>query len=378
MAEQSIDILEGTKKKVLRRISVQAIHADETRSVSLENISFPTSFDLGPDRMIVPGELVPICLISGHARYTSNIGSPPIWTPQELPITFSPDPTPIDPRTILPDCPLEPMLRAIQITSPDLAIRDYDLITDRKNFRALFKFFTSGLGPHRIDAEIVGHTLLFYLGWAAKGYGYRESSYGASFGESFTGPLSEGTIHHRRVISYTFGGLKTLVKYQVDACINTTESDAVPTTFAPTLISPSGLQIMEHGTMIPPEHVIEIKTLREGYLPTNPRTMAQSWFTHIPVIMTGYHDRRGCFTSVEKIDLLERGAHGSWEILNKAILQKVVRVIEMIKEHMASSTCKRQAIILQSRGSGQHGVLKFYELKSDVTSLPNDLRKIWA
>ena len=270
------------------------------------------------------------------------------------------------------------MLRAIQITSPDLAIHDFDLITDRKNLRALFKFFTSGLGPHRIDAEIIGDTLLFYLGWAAKGYGYRESSYGSSFGKSFTGPLSEGIIHHKRVISYTFGGLKTLVKYQVDACMTTTESGPVPTTFAPTSISPSGLQIMEHGIMIPPEHVIEIKTLREGYLPTNPRAMAQSWFTHIPMIMTGYHDRRGCFTSVEKIDLLDRGAHGSWEILNKAILRKVIRTLEMIKEHMESSTCKRQAIVLQSRRSGRYGVLKFYELESDVTSLPNDLRQIWV
>ena len=269
------------------------------------------------------------------------------------------------------------MLRAIQITSPDLAIRNFDLITDRKNLRALFKFFTSGLGPHRIDAEIIGDTLLFYLGWAAKGYGYRESSYGASFGKSFTAPLPEGIIHHRRAISYTFGGLKTLVKYQVDACIDSTESDPVPITFTPTSISPSGLQIMEHGTMIPPEHVIEIKTLREGYLPTNPRTMAQSWFTHIPVIMTGYHDRRGTFTSVEKIDLLDRGAHGSWEILNKATLQKVVRVLEMIHEHMASSTRKRQAIVLQSRRWGRYGVLKFYELESELTSLPNDLRQIW-
>jgi len=116
MAEESI--LEGTKRQILRTISVEAINAHETRSVSPENISFPTLFDLGPGRMIVPGEPVPICLISRHARYASKIGSPPVWTPKALPITFPPDPTPIDPRTILPDCPLEPVLRTIQITSP--------------------------------------------------------------------------------------------------------------------------------------------------------------------------------------------------------------------------------------------------------------------
>jgi len=162
-------------------------------------------------------------------------------------------------------------------------------------------------GSHRIDAEIVGDTLLFYLGWVSGGYGHRENSYGMSFEKAFTGPLAEGTIAHRRVISYTFGGLKTLVKYQVDACINTMASDPVPTTFAPMLISPSGLQIMEHGTMIPLEHVIEIKTLGEGYRPMIPRTMAQLWFSHTPVIMAGYHDGRGRFSSVEKIDVMESG-----------------------------------------------------------------------
>ena len=80
MAEQSI--LEGTKKRILRTISVQAIRADETRSVSLENISFPTSFDLGPDRMIVPGELLLILLISKtrslhlENRFTARLDSP--------------------------------------------------------------------------------------------------------------------------------------------------------------------------------------------------------------------------------------------------------------------------------------------------------------
>jgi len=371
-------ILEGTKKKILQTISAQAINADETRSVSLENISFPTSFDLGRDLMIVPSESVPILPISRHVRYTSKIGSPPVWTPQALPITLPPDLPPIDPRTILPACPLEPMLRAIQITSPDLVIRDFDLITDRKNLRALWSFFTSGIKPHRIDAEIIGDTLLFYLGWTGGGYHHGKNSYGISFENSFTGPRPETTTAHNRVISYTFGGLKTLVTYQVDACISTTAPNPAPATFAPTSISPSGLQIMEHGSMMPPEHIVEIKTLRVGRRPIIPRTMAQVWFSHTPIIMAGYHDGYGCFSSVDRIDVMERGDHDSWESGNKATLQKVICVIKMIKEHMASSTCKRQAIILQSRGSGQCGDLKFYKLKSNITSLPDDLQKIWA
>lgn len=356
-------ISEGLKL-YLHQIHAREVIPDNRRSISLTNISFPTSYDLGPDKMVVPS-------------------APPVWIPQELPINLPADTASVDPRLSLPGSVPESILRALDVTSPGFAARDLDFIGDRKNLRALFCFFTSGIALHRIDLELVGQTLIFHWGWTAGGYSHRENSYGLSFEDKFTGPYSPGILRHHRVVAYNFGGLRALVKYQVDAYLSTSHSrDPTPLTsvhpWVPSTTSPTGIQIVKHGEVVPPEDVVEIKTLIEGFRPTHHRTLTQLWFSQTPTIIAGYHDGRGHFSSIEKINVKETGDLDAWEIRNTQTLRKVVRLIEMIKEYMSFSPCKKQALVIESSRSGRNGTIKFYELDSSFMGLPDDLRQKWA
>ncbi|KAG6831159.1 hypothetical protein H0H87_005984 [Tephrocybe sp. NHM501043] len=367
-------VYKGTKHH-LHTISREAIHPDMTRSVSPQNTFFPTSYDLGPNRVVVPGTAFPT--FASITMTDDTIGSPPLWTPQELPIVLPADEPAVDPRTILPSCPLDAMIRAINISSPDLPLHQFDIMTDRKNLRALFNFFRrENRQSHRIDAELVGDTVLFYLGWSQWGYSSFpwHPTYGMSFERKFTSSLSEGTTQHNRVIAYDIGGLKVMVKYQVDACLRPTtplEPQAVQTQ---AFTTPTGLEIVRSGTMVSPQSIIEIKTLRKCSEPSNPRTMEQLWFSQTPILKTGYHDGYGRFVSVETT--VTTTALEIWEEKNITTLQKVIHLLEMIKEHLSHSLVKRQAIVLENKGP--FACVKFFSLidEQEIT-LPEDLRQIW-
>ncbi|RDB22223.1 hypothetical protein Hypma_010764 [Hypsizygus marmoreus] len=65
---------------LLDRISLEAIIPQHNCSVSQENPSFVTSYDLGPNCMVVPGE-------NSHPHLALDSRcSPPLWSPPELPI----------------------------------------------------------------------------------------------------------------------------------------------------------------------------------------------------------------------------------------------------------------------------------------------------
>ncbi|KAG6868801.1 hypothetical protein C0993_010097 [Termitomyces sp. T159_Od127] len=248
----------------------------------------------------------------------------------------------------------------------------------RKNLRALLNFFMDrNRQSHRIDAELIGSTLLLYLGWSEWGYSpfSARNSYGINFERMFTTPLPEGIFQHNRVIAYRFGGLKLMVKYQVDACIGPLRTPEAKTMQPSTFTTPTGLNVISTGSMVSPESIVEIKTLRRGYNDLLPRTMEQLWFSQTPILMTGYHDGNGLFSSVEVKDTME--ALKLWEKNNTAVLQKVVRVLEMIRVHLSCSSVKAQAIVLDSKGIFPS--IKFFSLIDErETTLPDDLRRMWS
>ncbi|KAG6860103.1 hypothetical protein C0995_015714 [Termitomyces sp. Mi166 len=287
-----------------------------------------------------------------------QLGSPPVWKPQELPVVITADEPAVDPRSVLRSCPFDAMFRAISFTSPGLSLRDFDVITDRKNLRALLNFFQDkNRQYYRIDAELIGNTLLLYLGWSEWDYDQstKRNSYGMNFERKFTTSLPEGTIQHNRVVAYRLGGLKFMVKYQADACIAPLTAPEPQTMQLPTFTTPTGLNVIHTGSMVSPESIVEIKTLREGF---NILHHKQLWFSQIPILITGYHNGYGLFSSVEVTDT--EAALQLWEWSNTAALQKVVRVLEMIREHLSCSSFKTQAIVLDNKGKSAH--IKFFSL----------------
>lgn len=352
-------IYKGTER-LIHMIDATNIEPDPHRSITPELPSFPATYNLGPNRVIIPG-------------------SPPKWLPQDLPISLPPDTPTIDPRLILPACPFDAMLRAVSIISPSLEMDSFDLLTDRKNLRALLNFVNGVKQSYRIDAELIRGTLLFYLGWSSYGYSNIPNSYGLSFERAFTTPTPEGTIQHNRVIAYGFGGLKVMMKYQVDACLEASEPgwNALDHHITTPFTTPTGLSIFQSGTLVSPDNVVEIKTAREqAHSTIVPRTLAQLWFSQTPILITGYHDGNGRFSSMRKTNMLESGLLKKWEVKNTTSLQKVVRLIEMIKDHLVCSPIKQQAIVLESGKMGS--TVKFYSLDGyHQVGLPDDLRQMW-
>jgi hypothetical protein len=279
------------------------------------------------------------------------------------------------------------MLRAVEHTCPQLNLEEFDLITDRKNLRALLDFVQKGGSEagHRIDAEVIGDgTVLFFLGWSGRGYG-SSKSYGVNFERAFTGPLSEGTIQHNRVVAYTLGSLNMMIKYQVDAYLGPVElavSAISPNAHSrSSTIAPTGLRVIScDTTVVAPESVLEIKTIRSGQRLLKPQTMVQMWFSRTPILVAGWHDGEGQFTSVEEVNVMESGALGDWEVKHTKHLQKMLKLVEMIKEHLTTSPVKRQAIVLKKNSSKlEQPVVEFYNLvDSYELGLPHDLRAKWT
>lgn len=294
----------------------------------------------------------------------------------------------MDPRNVLPPCPLDPLFRAIDITCPTFDVKGVNLVSDRKNLRVLLDFVGESvpLNGYRIDAEYINGTVLFFLGWSGNGY-QQSYGYGVSFEREFTTSdpvsLKSGTLQHNRVVHYIFGGLKMLVTYQVDAYkVSKTFLEPPPpppNAAAPiTVMTPTDLHVVPLGTLAAPESIVEIKTLRLAK--TNAlccrRVMAQMWFSQTPILIAGYHDGNGRFSEVKEMNVMSSGKLSQWESKNKKYLQRLVKLIQMIAAHMRSSESKQAAIIL---GRGISGLeVNFYSLVDGYKlELPDDLRKKW-
>jgi hypothetical protein len=329
-----------------------------------------------------------VLIINSDKNHTA---SPPLWTPQELPLVLPLDEPAVDPQKILQDCPMDAMLRAMNQTCPQINMKEFELISDRKNLRALFDFVRNKIAKagHRIDAEVIGGTVLFYQGWSGNGY-WNSKSYGMNFERAFTSDLSEGTIQHNRVVTYSLGGFNMMVKYQADGylgpakSISMTASDDVLTHSS--TIASTGLRVIHRDPALvaAPESILEIKTIRQISRQRrqllNSKTMAQMWFSQTPILVAGWHDGNGWFSEVEKVNVMESGVLGNWEVRHREDLQKLLKLVEMIKEHLMASPIKRQAIVLRrGRSKDEQPVVEFYSVMDSYgLGLPHDLRAKWA
>jgi hypothetical protein len=375
-------------RSLLGTIKLNAVHHDPACSVSPVNTQFQTSYDLGLDCIAVPGAFSTMFVTDPDDHPSLDIASPPLWTPptQGLPIVLPLDvPSPSPPMTH-PAWTLDPMFRAMDYTCPQLNLKEFDLITDRKNLRALLEFVQNGSAGHRIDAELVGdRTLVFFVGWRG-GQGYSSAGgYGKNFERAFTSGHLEGTTQHNRVVTYTLGSVSLMIKYEVDAYLGSAEpsTSTIPPhnpCVRPSIVGPTGFRIIPFGAALaPPESILELKTVRTGKGSYIQKALAQMWFSRTPILVTGCHDGEGTFTKVNTKNVMEDGLLDDWEVRHREHLQKLLKLVEMIKEHLMASPIKRQAVVLTKypKKSGQP-VVQFYSLMNSYKlALPSDLRKKW-
>lgn len=292
----------------------------------------------------------------------------------------------LDPNSLIfPNCTMEPLLRAISITTtttskPKVNLTTTDLITDRRNLRLLLGFVSSSKKPFRIDVEVIHSTVLLSLWTSSKtNFVGQFQGYGHSFEKASTwNPrYIRGSIIHNRAVRYTLGGIHILLRYEVDACMP--GKPPAPAPAHPTNAnhhSPTGIKVIHSGTLVHPHRIIEIKTGPVSKRLDNSKNLEQMWFSHTPILCTGQYQPDGTFLPARAQNMEKEGRLEQWERDNEEKIRKLVRVLEMVFE-VVRGVPHRCALVHDG-----DGVLRVYQVDENAKGglgrgVPGDLRALW-
>lgn len=230
--------------------------------------------------------------------------------------------------------------------------------------------------------------------------------YGHSFPEAYTtwGVDVKGSVSHQRVLSYQFGGLSFLVRFEGDGYIvgeggdeknNSIEpsqatggnaKDAVDGLAAAfdqsrvTALAPSAgsaLTVSSAGKLISQEHIFDLKTrsIRRKEAATFEDTFADQlprlWVSQVPKFILAYHDR-GTFEDITVKDVREEVK--SWERDQAEVLSRLAALIHHIID------------LVKSRPDGKlelrHVKVGTLEVREQLTdagdALSDAVRVLWA
>jgi hypothetical protein len=368
---------------LLGEIPLESIQSKPDTATTPEDLTTLTSYNLLPKQkrtIIVPGEYVQLIELSDPLTHNKILGSPPVWAPATGSKKLKPDAGKyiMDPsRHVFPKCPLEPLLRALVTTQPDFNMKDIDLVTDRRNLRLLLAFVSGQKSAFRIDVEVVRCTVLFscwtpnstrfVMGFEGYGHEFEKAStrQPSGLGESMT---------HNRVICYVLGGVKIMVRFEVDACIGSKRDTSRTMSVSNKDQTPTGYTVLTRGHIVEPSRIVEIKTGPAGKNLAISKNIAQLWFSQTPILCTGQYSSSGVFSEVTQKDLMREGKLAKWEEDNREKLGKLVRVIEMIVEVVRTVPRGKCALILPAGDN----VLKIYDVTNQGDKgIPKDLLAMW-
>ncbi|MCJ1312719.1 hypothetical protein MMC25_006395 [Agyrium rufum] len=306
-------------------------------------------------------------------------GSPARWSPPRLPRQLMKDSGLLyiaQNAARHPECPLEPLFRALYITQPSFDIRSIDVMTDRNNVRKLLSFVDpsssrNGLEAFTINIEMVKDTAIFSRDETktTEFVGPDEfRGYGHEFEKAYTTPKIVNSTGHHRIISYRFGDLTFIIRHETDGYVqgnrntspqearsrapedlssilgelslssekshgsNTPGSQKVIIEGAPDgLPKPTraafGLQVEKGGQEVPLDSTLEIKTRVIHKTLGLQEIIAQLWLSQTPKLVRAYH-QRGTFQNPAVEDITSEIK--SWELRKQKELRKLAALIRKI------------------------------------------------
>ncbi|KAI1387215.1 uncharacterized protein F4822DRAFT_429971 [Hypoxylon trugodes] len=296
-----------------------------------------------------------------------------------------------------PDSPLEPLFRALYITNPSFDINSIDVVTDRNNIRKLLSFIEpsmskNGLEEFTIGVETVGNTVIFSRDEAKTQEIIRPHEFrgfGHEFEKAYTTDKVKDSTGHHRIISYSFGGLNLIVRYETDGYVGTNsmpsssskgqapadlssilESLSLGPSSKPPAVDPKGskLTIKENGQMVTQGSTLEIKT-RVSHKPIEIREVApQLWASQTPRLVRAYH-QRGVFRPPVVEDVSAQVKR--WELDNQIHLRRLVALIRKI---MSLARSRNGSVVLKYDPTRDKLVVREVHRKK---MLPEDLYAKW-
>ncbi|KAL0577147.1 hypothetical protein V5O48_004823, partial [Marasmius crinis-equi] len=251
-------------------------------------------------------------------------GSPREWLKKNTPYTVQADTEErfVDQNAFrIPASPLLPLIACVdhlhRTTKGNEAFRwaSVDIVTDRNGLRKLLRWIRGNTTESfRIDLQLAGQKTVLFTRWEPRTKAFPEY-YGHTFGHNFeeaaTSPAKgcEGETGHHRVVQYDFGGLRLVVRCEVDAYLPAFSKSQPALAVDPTkqkteTVVSSGnttLTIREAGTIISQESLVELKTtsrkrFNAGQCPFD-EIIPQMFIAQTPHLFLGIHER-GYFSQV--------------------------------------------------------------------------------
>lgn len=296
-------------------------------------------------------------------------GMPAIWSPPSETPALKPDSGTryVDQNADrMPNSPLEPLLRAVQTHRPDFDLSELDIVGDRRCLRLLHNFMVGDPEAFQYGVEAIGNTTFFTRAERTS----RETiapntfaGYRTSFEEAYTKLHSDvkGSTSHYRIVTYTLGGLKLLVRSGVDAyrpsaigehlmkplgsdynpedCTRNIKHSSLNAGPAISASSTAGdLLVMEGGHNIPQAAVLELSTHASAKPSVIPRKIIDLYLSQTPCFVEGYFTSKGPrhnvsaqrarFDLVSEEDVTERTKE--WEKQHQYELKVLVSILKQI------------------------------------------------
>ncbi|KAM0282127.1 hypothetical protein ACHAQH_003167 [Verticillium albo-atrum] len=297
-------------------------------------------------------------------------GMPPRWTPPSEPPRLREDSGIFyrDRNALrFPSHPMEPAIESILFTQPSLVTvspTPIDIVACGSTLGNLFRFATGSDNAFRMLIHVVGSTVHFIR---------RENSpqetiddvrgYGHTFPEAYTtwDPDARDSVSHQRIVSYHFGGLRCLVRYEGDGYLPNLAGKLKPakthpssaassktdsldpsllvnlaSTLTTSSISPatpkdSPLTIIPSGISIPQKALFDLKTrsILSRAVDHLAKELPRLYLTQTPNFLLAHHER-GVFNEMTTRDV--RSRLQEWEAASAEPLCRLAGLLRRIIE----------------------------------------------
>ncbi|KAL7627406.1 hypothetical protein AAE478_001599 [Parahypoxylon ruwenzoriense] len=265
-------------------------------------------------------------------------GQPAVWNPSQLPSRLLADHGDYlrdQNGARFPEHPMQASVQSLFALNEEFDPSGIDIMGCASSLGDILRFVRSIESTFRSDVEMVGDTLFIVRNHRdelipdVRGYGH-------SFLEAFTSyePQVRETKSHQRIVSYLFGGLRCLVRFECDGHFkNDTGGTTAATSRQETANIPehplsSSIAVKKAGTVVPQESILEIKTKSQIRGPIEMGDhLPRLWLRQIPNLVTAYHNR-GIFEEVQKMAV--RQSILSWETEHKSELRRFASILRQL------------------------------------------------
>ena len=274
-----------------------------------------------------------------------------------------------------PKFPLESIMHAVTGCTPGFDFAAVDIVTDRNNLRKLLDFATDDpeRGDFTIRVDRVGNSILFTR-VEPKNKDYpKYPGFGHSFEDKYTKSTLPDTICHHRVVTYTFGRMRLLVRCEVDA-VQQGGGEVSGTKLVN--FKDATLKVERAGTFCATAPMMELKTKSARYAHefNFPSAFGQMALSGTNLLALGLHERGNVREAPTLFSIDEIATKAGETARNLGLLAGLLKDIVAAVRKDKSNT----QFVLQARGMGTGASTLCLNVASATPPLPESMAALFA